>query len=180
MAVGRRGLEFLLRHFPETVRFRLDQRGIEQRGEMVAKRLQFWPRRLGLRRPAGFLRGGHGAEYGASRPAGEGRKPRVEMSGFMDIMENMDIRRPMRSFTTHDLNKQVGDVTDAATKAPVVITRHRKPRFVMMSYEHYQRLAEAMDPRRAYGPGETPDGVADLLSNALERLASGEGYGDEP
>lgn len=98
----------------------------------------------------------------------------------MDIMENMDIRRPMRSFTTHDLNKQVGDVTDAATKAPVVITRHRKPRFVMMSYEHYQRLAEAMDPRRAYGPGETPDGVADLLSNALERLASGEGYGDEP
>lgn len=86
----------------------------------------------------------------------------------------------MRSFTTHDLNKQVGDVTDAAAKAPVIITRHRKPRFVMMSYEHYQRLAEATDPRRAYGPGETPDGIALLFREELDRLASGEGYGDEP
>ena len=85
----------------------------------------------------------------------------------------------MRSFTTHDLNKQVGDVTDAAAKAPIVITRHRKPRFVMMSYEHYQRLAEATDPRRAYGPGETPDDVASLFGNELDRLAKGEGYGDE-
>jgi hypothetical protein len=39
----------------------------------------------------------------------------------------------MRAFTTNDLNKQVGEVTDAATKLPVLITRHRKPRFVMMS-----------------------------------------------
>ena len=29
----------------------------------------------------------------------------------------------MRSFTTADLNKQVGEVTDAAQRAPVVITR---------------------------------------------------------
>ena len=86
----------------------------------------------------------------------------------------------MRSFTTHDLNKQVGDVTDAAAKAPVLITRHRKPRFVMMSYEHDQRLAEATDPRRAYCPGETPDGVASLFGDELDRLATGEGYGDEP
>jgi prevent-host-death family protein len=63
-------------------------------------------------------------------------------------MESMDIRDSMRSFTTHDLNKQVGDVTDAAAKAPVIITRHRKPRFVMMSYEHYQRIRETADPRR--------------------------------
>ena len=33
----------------------------------------------------------------------------------------------MRAFTTNDLNKQVGEVTDAATKSPVLITRHRKP-----------------------------------------------------
>jgi prevent-host-death family protein len=86
----------------------------------------------------------------------------------------------MRSFTTHDLNKQVGDVTDAAAKAPIVITRHRKPRFVMMSYEHYQRLAEATDPRRSYGPGETPNDIATLFGIELDRLANGEGYGDEP
>src|SRR5271165_977289 len=50
----------------------------------------------------------------------------------------------MRSFTTNDLNKQVGEVTDAAAKAPVMITRHRKPRFVMMSYEHYLRIKETI------------------------------------
>jgi prevent-host-death family protein len=85
----------------------------------------------------------------------------------------------MRAFTTHDLNKQVGEVTDAATKSPVVITRHRKPRFVMMSYEHYQRLKGNADPRRAYGPGETPEEIAELFASELDRLAMGEGYGDE-
>lgn len=85
----------------------------------------------------------------------------------------------MRAFTTHDLNKQVGEVTDAAAKSPVMITRHRKPRFVMMSYEHYQQLKGNTDPRRAYGPGETPKDVADLFASELDRLAIGEGYGDE-
>jgi PHD/YefM family antitoxin component YafN of YafNO toxin-antitoxin module len=75
---------------------------------------------------------------------------------IMDKMGNMDIRGSMRSFTTHDLNKQVGEVTDAAATAPVMITRHREPRFVMMSYEQDQRIKETTDPRRAYGAGETP------------------------
>jgi prevent-host-death family protein len=95
----------------------------------------------------------------------------------MDIMEMMDISGPdMRAFTTNDLNKQVGEVTDAATKSPVLITRHRKPRFVMMSYEHYQRIRGDTDPRRAYGAGETPDPLAELFRGELERLAKGEGY----
>ena len=85
----------------------------------------------------------------------------------------------MRAFTTHDLNKQVGEVTDAATKSPVVITRHRKPRFVMMSYEHYQQLRGKSDPRRVYGAGETPDEIAELFAGEVDRLARGEGYGDE-
>lgn len=46
----------------------------------------------------------------------------------------------MRSFTTADLNKQVGEVTDAAQRAPVIITRRSKPRFVLMSLEHYEAL----------------------------------------
>ncbi|HME85766.1 MAG TPA: type II toxin-antitoxin system prevent-host-death family antitoxin [Roseiarcus sp.] len=85
----------------------------------------------------------------------------------------------MRSFTTNDLNKQVGEVTDAAAKAPVMITRHRKPRFVMMSYEHYLRIKETIDPRRAYGAGETPRDIAALFGDELDRLAKGEGYDDE-
>ena len=86
----------------------------------------------------------------------------------------------MRSFSTHDLNKQVGDVTDAAAKAPVVITRHRKPRFVMMSYEHYQRIRQEADPRRSFGAGETPEDIASLFADALDKLEHGEDYDDEP
>jgi prevent-host-death family protein len=82
----------------------------------------------------------------------------------------------MRAFTTNDLNKQVGEVTDAATKSPVLITRHRKPRFVMMSYEHYQRIKGGTDPRRVYGAGETPAAVAEIFSGEIERLATGDGY----
>ncbi|GGA77186.1 hypothetical protein GCM10011491_00440 [Brucella endophytica] len=56
----------------------------------------------------------------------------------------------MRQFTTGDLNKQVGDVTDAASREPVILTKHRKPRFVLMSYEHYERLRTGGNPRSAH------------------------------
>jgi len=86
----------------------------------------------------------------------------------------------MREFSTADLNKQVGEVTNAASQGPVVITRHQKPRFVLMSVEHYERLTGAADPRRAHGPGETPADIAALFADELDRLARGEGYDDEP
>jgi hypothetical protein len=40
----------------------------------------------------------------------------------------------MRTYTTADLNKKVGDITDAR-REPVLLTHHRKPRFVLMSVE---------------------------------------------
>ena len=81
----------------------------------------------------------------------------------------------MREFTTADLNKQVGEVTGAAIRSPVTITRHRKPRFVMMSFEHYQHITQTGDPRRVYSAGETPDDIAALFGEALDRLAQGVG-----
>ncbi|MEZ2127886.1 MULTISPECIES: type II toxin-antitoxin system Phd/YefM family antitoxin [unclassified Sinorhizobium] len=85
----------------------------------------------------------------------------------------------MRQFTTADLNKQVGDVTDAASREPVILTRHNKPRFVLMSYEHYERMRTGADPRRAYRSSEMPEAHAALFSDAIERLTRGEGYDDE-
>ncbi|MGL4968210.1 MAG: type II toxin-antitoxin system prevent-host-death family antitoxin [Inquilinus sp.] len=85
----------------------------------------------------------------------------------------------MRSFTTSDLNKQVGEITEAARKGPVIITHHRKPKFVLMSMEHYDRLRGAEDPRRAYSVGETPAEIASQFADELDRLAHGEGYDDE-
>lgn len=81
----------------------------------------------------------------------------------------------MRSFTTVDLNKRVGDITEAARKEPVVITHHKKPKFVLMSMEAYEGLthAPADDPRRAYTVEELPDHIADgILALADEYEAA--------
>ena len=51
---------------PKPLRLWLDQRGIEQLGEMLAERMDFGPRGLGLHAAGGFFGGGHGVEYGAS------------------------------------------------------------------------------------------------------------------
>lgn len=85
----------------------------------------------------------------------------------------------MRQFTTGDLNKQVGDVTDAASREPVVLTKHRKPRFVLMSYDHYERLRTGGDTRTAHQTAEMPKQHLDLFEAEIDRLSRGEGYGDE-
>lgn len=86
----------------------------------------------------------------------------------------------MRKFTTGDLNKHVGDVTGAAAREPVVLTKHRKPRFVLMSYEHYERMRPGGDPHRAYHVSEMPEEHRDLFVTEIGRLARGEGYDDGP
>lgn len=86
----------------------------------------------------------------------------------------------MREFTTVDLNKAVGDVTDAARLEPVIITRHRKPRYVLMSYDHYERIMKGGNPRQAHRTDQMPSEHVDLFKDAIDRLAHGEGYDDQP
>ncbi len=74
----------------------------------------------------------------------------------------------MRTFTTVDLNKQVGEVTDAAQRAPVVITRRSKPRFVLMSMEHYESLRGKDDPRRAFTIDSMPADIREGLLRAAD------------
>lgn len=69
----------------------------------------------------------------------------------------------MREFTTVDLNKQVGEVTDAARKEPVIITRHRRPRFVLMSFEQYEQMTKGDDPRRSFTLDTMPDDIREGL-----------------
>lgn len=75
----------------------------------------------------------------------------------------------MRQFSTAELVKHVGDVTHAAAQAPVAITQHKKPRFVLMTMESFEAMRRQSDPRRAYGPGELPPDEAGIVVAALER-----------
>lgn len=85
----------------------------------------------------------------------------------------------LRTFSTVELTQQIGSVTHAASKEPVTITHHRKPRFVLMSMEDFEKMRESGRPRRAYGVGETPPELADMLVSALERRIHEHANNDE-
>lgn len=75
----------------------------------------------------------------------------------------------MRRFSTVDLDKNLGDVKAVAAREPVIITEHRKDRFVMMAVEDFERLRRQGDPQRAYGAGETPLGLAQGFLAEIDR-----------
>lgn len=78
----------------------------------------------------------------------------------------------MRSFTSVELVSAVDTVKTAAAREPVAITEHRKPKFVLMSMDDYERLSGADDPNRAYRLEETPDAVLDILKDEFRALDS--------
>jgi PHD/YefM family antitoxin component YafN of YafNO toxin-antitoxin module len=92
----------------------------------------------------------------------------------MDILDILDMGKPMKTFTTVDLNKQIGAVTGAAMTEPVMITHHKRPRFVMMTVEQYESLAQpaAEDKRIAFTLNNIPEDVREgllALADARER-----------
>ncbi|WP_040408862.1 type II toxin-antitoxin system Phd/YefM family antitoxin [Aureimonas ureilytica] len=84
----------------------------------------------------------------------------------------------MRTFTTADLNKQVGEVTEAAIKAPVFITRRSKPKFVLMSIDHYQEITGQPDPRRAFTLDTMPSDIEVGLLAAADAFEREHGNDD--
>lgn len=80
----------------------------------------------------------------------------------------------MKQFAAGDLTRNTGDLFEAAAVAPVAITKHRKPRFVVMSVERYETLANShAASQRAYAVGEMPDDVAALFERGLEDTIHG-------
>ena len=76
----------------------------------------------------------------------------------------------MRRFSTVDLDKKLGDVKAVAAREPVIITEHRKDRFVIMTVEDFERLRRGDDPQQAYGAGETPSDVAERFLQEIDRV----------
>lgn len=75
----------------------------------------------------------------------------------------------MKHFPSTELKRTLGDVFDIASREPIAITKHTKPRFVLMSYEAYiARFPE--DTRKAYGVEEMPDEHLAMLESALADL----------
>ncbi len=75
----------------------------------------------------------------------------------------------MKTFPSATLTRSPREVTLAAERAPVAITQHRKPRYVLMTVDHYEMLAaRGRDPRRVYRAGEVPEELAQEVIAALD------------
>ena len=74
----------------------------------------------------------------------------------------------MRDYTATELANKTGDVLQAAAREAVEITRHGKPRYVIMSHERFERLMSRGDTRRAVKNEDLSDEEAKALIAALE------------
>ena len=75
----------------------------------------------------------------------------------------------MKAFPATDLKQNTGDVLDAANREPVAITRHNKPRYVLMSLDAYNARF-AGNPRRAIAVDEMPDDHLRMIEKAAADL----------
>ena len=83
----------------------------------------------------------------------------------------------MKSFSTGDLSRKIGDVTHAASQAPISITQHNKPRYIMMSVEAFESISRApKNPRRVIRTDNPPDDVLEWLLPQLEGFAENDTY----
>lgn len=73
----------------------------------------------------------------------------------------------MKSFSFSDLNRQSGEVLDAALAGPITLEKRGKPRLVVMSVEAYQRLAKL---QRAFTIENAPDAVHDELMAGIGEI----------
>lgn len=71
-------------------------------------------------------------------------------------------------FKAADLTRHTSELFDAAIRSPVAITKHRKPKFVLMSMDQYQQLAKGAT-QQAHLLDEMPDDLKALMIEGLER-----------
>lgn len=76
----------------------------------------------------------------------------------------------MKSFAFSDLNRQSGEVLDAALAEPVTLTKRGKPKLVVMSVEQFERLTYP----RAYSVYDVPEHIREELLAGLEEIIRGE------
>jgi prevent-host-death family protein len=73
----------------------------------------------------------------------------------------------MKSFAFSDLNRQSGEVLDAALAAPITLTKHGKPKLVVLSVEQFERMARH---QRAYTIANAPQHIHDELMAGLDEI----------
>jgi prevent-host-death family protein len=74
----------------------------------------------------------------------------------------------MREFAAGDLTRNTGDLFEAAAVSPVAITKHRKPRYVVMSVERYEALTQGASRQLAVDVAAMPEDIGALFDQGAE------------
>lgn len=74
----------------------------------------------------------------------------------------------MKQFQAKDLTRDTTDLWTAATIEPVAITKHRKPRFVVMSVEQYDALVNDANTQMSVEVANMPDELGELFDKGVE------------
>jgi prevent-host-death family protein len=77
-----------------------------------------------------------------------------------------------KSVSAAEFIRNFGRYHDEAKRAPITLTKHGRASVVLLSAETFERLMREDDPRRAYGSGETPSDLADILLGELDRQSA--------
>ena len=86
----------------------------------------------------------------------------------------------MREFSSTDLANRTGDVLAAAARDAVRIKRHGTARFVVMSVERFEEMAERGRTQKAIHVADMSDDEADALLAALEADERTQDGGSDP
>jgi prevent-host-death family protein len=74
----------------------------------------------------------------------------------------------LRTFPAADLARDTATILDAAIRSPVAITKHRKPKFVIMSLDRYEQLIDHGRTRHSVAVADMPDDLGALLDRGIE------------
>lgn len=76
----------------------------------------------------------------------------------------------MKQFPAADITRNTGDLFEAAAVAPIAITKHRKPRFVVMSMDCYEELTAHSPSQMAISVSDIPDKLGQLLDKGIKEF----------
>ena len=77
----------------------------------------------------------------------------------------------MKHYKSTDMTRRSGDMLEDALRAPVSITKYRKPKYVLMSAKHYEELVKGRDGREVFTLETVPDDVrAEMLAGIEQEL----------
>ena len=75
----------------------------------------------------------------------------------------------MTTFPSSDWTRKSGDIFEAARRGPVTITQRKRPAFVVMTVDEFERL-KVRDTRRHYTIDSLPDELFAKAEAEIERM----------